>query len=197
MGKIVYIMGKSSTGKDTIFRELLKENDYSLKTIVSYTTRPIRSGEQEGREYFFVDEEGFLSLKQAGKVIEDRCYPSAHGPWRYFTVDDGQFDFNNNFITIGTIESYVKLREYFGDDKLIPVLIELDDADRLQRALNREKKQKEPKFEEMCRRFLADSVDFSEENIKKAGITHRFENKDLKRCLDDIRAYIAGEMNGR
>ena len=197
MGKIVYIMGKSSTGKDTIFRELLKENDYSLKTIVSYTTRPIRSGEQEGREYFFVDEEGFLSLKQAGKVIEDRCYPSAHGPWRYFTVDDGQFDFNNNFITIGTIESYVKLREYFGNDKLIPVLIELDDADRLQRALNREKKQKEPNFEEMCRRFLADSVDFSEENIKKAGITHRFENKDLKRCLDDIRAYIAGEMNGR
>ena len=190
-------MGKSSTGKDTIFRELLKTNDYSLKTIVSYTTRPIRSGEQEGREYFFVDEEGFLSLKQAGKVIEDRCYPSAHGPWRYFTVDDGQFDFSNNFITIGTIESYVKLREYFGDDKLIPVLIELDDADRLQRALNREKKQKEPKFEEMCRRFLADSVDFSEENIKKAGITHRFENKDLKRCLDDIRAYIAGEMNGR
>ncbi len=197
MGKIVYIMGKSSTGKDTIFKELLRDNDYSLKTIVSYTTRPIRSGEQDGREYFFVDEERFQSLKASGKIIEDRCYPSAHGPWRYFTVDDGQFDFADNYITIGTIESYVKLTEYFGRDRLIPVLVELNDIDRLERAFNREKKQKYPKLTEMCRRFLADTEDFSEEKISAAGITARFENVNLRKCLDSIRAYIAEEMNGR
>ncbi len=192
-------MGKSSTGKDTIFKELLRDNPYSLKTIVSYTTRPIRSGEQEGREYFFVDEEGFQTLKDKGTIIEDRCYPSAHGPWRYFTVDDGQFDSEDNFITIGTIESYVKLCKYFGKDRLIPVLVELDDIDRLQRALNREKKQKTPKLKEMCRRFLADSEDFSEEKIAEAGITERFENINLRTCLDSIRAYIDREMgaNGR
>ncbi len=192
-------MGKSSTGKDTIFRELLKDNPYSLKTIVSYTTRPIRSGEIEGREYFFVDEERFQALKNSGKVIEDRCYPSAHGPWRYFTVDDGQFDFTDNYITIGTIESYVKLREYFGEDRIIPVLVELNDIDRMERAFNREKKQKFPKLTEMCRRFLADTEDFSEEKIKEAGITARFENINLKQCLDSIRAYVDREMaaNGR
>lgn len=195
MGKIVYIMGKSSTGKDTIFKEILRENNYSFKTIVSYTTRPIREGEKEGGEYFFVDEEGFQKLKNAGKVIEDRCYATCHGPWRYFTVDDGQFDSSSNFITIGTLESYMKINEYFGKDKVIPVLVELDDGVRLQRALNRERKQEQPKYEEMCRRFLADSGDFSEENIKKAGITKRFVNNELKDCLKEIKQYIAQKMD--
>ena len=71
MGKIVYIMGKSSTGKDTVFKALLKESPFDFKTIVSYTTRPIREGEKNGQEYFFTDEKGFNELVKSGKVIED------------------------------------------------------------------------------------------------------------------------------
>ena len=48
MGKIVYLMGKSSSGKDTIFKELLKEGTVAFQTIVPYTTRPIRAGERDG-----------------------------------------------------------------------------------------------------------------------------------------------------
>ena len=58
MGKIVYLMGKSSSGKDTIFKELMKEGTMDLRTIVPYTTRPIRAGEENGVEYFFTDEAG-------------------------------------------------------------------------------------------------------------------------------------------
>ncbi len=53
------------------------------------------------------------------------------------------------------------------------MLIELDDGIRLQRALNRERTQAEPKYAEMCRRFLADSEDFSQEKIERAGISRR------------------------
>lgn len=194
MGKIVYIMGKSSTGKDTIFKELLRINKHNYKTIVSYTTRPIREGEKEGVEYHFTDEDGFQALKASGKVIEDRSYPSMHGLWRYFTADDGQVDFSSNYITIGTLESFVKLRDYYGDSKIIPVYIELDDGIRLQRALNREKRQEKPKYEEMCRRFLADSKDFSEENIVAAGIKKRFSNIELVDCLKEIEDYIQKEL---
>lgn len=194
MGKIFYLMGKSSSGKDTIFKELLKGKGGVplLRTIVPYTTRPIRAGEQEGVEYHFTDEEGFQKLVASGKVIEQREYHTFYGIWRYFTVDDGQFapEQNQDYIMIGTLEAYRSMQSYFGKDKVVPVLIELDDGTRLQRALDRERRQEQPKYEEMCRRFLADSEDFSEEKIKQAGIERRFQNDHLETCLEEIQDYI-------
>jgi len=195
VGKIVYIMGKSSTGKDTLYKELIRKNEFSFSTIVLYTTRPIREGERNGVEYNFVDEEGYNELLEAGKIIEERSYNTFHGLWRYFTVDDGKVDFSRNYITIGTLESYEKIKAYYGEDKLAPVLVELDDGLRLQRALNREKKQATPKYQEMCRRFLADAEDFSEDKIKAAGIKRRFVNDELPRCLKEIEDYIRKEID--
>lgn len=194
MGKIFYIMGKSSTGKDTIYKRLLDDGNLHLKSIVSYTTRPIRVNETNGVEYFFTDEAGFAGLLESGKVVEHREYHTVHGLWRYFTVDDGQVDNGeSSYISIGTIESFIHIRDYFGGDKVKPVLITLDDGERLQRALDRERKQDEPKYEEMCRRFLADAVDFSEEKIKDARIERTFVNDDLERCIKEIADYIRTE----
>ncbi len=191
MGKMVYLMGKSSTGKDTVYKRLLKNVSLNLKKIVPYTTRPIRAGEIEGEEYFFTDEKGFEKLKAQGRVIEDRAYYTYHGLWRYFTVDDGKIDLeNNDYIIIGTPESFVKTREYFGEDKVIPVLLEVDDGVRLQRALNRERRQKNPKYQELCRRYLADEEDFSEEKIREAGISLIFSNENLEKCLSEIESYL-------
>ena len=53
-------------------------------------------------------------------------------------------------------------------------------------ALAREREQREPKYAEMCRRFLADEKDFSEENLARLGIRKRFSNRDKEKCLDEI-----------
>jgi len=194
MGKMICLMGKSSSGKDTIYRELLKEESLGLQTVVPYTTRPIRTGETEGIDYHFTDETGFLALEEAGKIIEARAYHTVHGLWRYFTVADESIALDKqDYCMIGTLEAYVKIREYFGRDKVLPVYIEIDDGERLQRALTRERKQKEPKYEEMCRRFLADCQDFSEEKIREAQITVRFQNNELQDCLKRIVEYIKAE----
>lgn len=191
MGKIYYIMGKSSSGKDTIFKEL-KERCPDYQTITLYTTRPIRAGETEGVEYHFVDEKMLREFEDAGKVIELRAYDTKHGIWKYFTVDDGQVDLRRqNYLVIGTLESYRKMREYYGKDALVPIYIEVEDGLRLSRALSREREQEEPKYAELCRRFLADSVDFSEENIRAAGIEKRFQNVDFARCLEEIMIYLS------
>lgn len=184
-------MGKSSTGKDTIYKELLKNRELNLKKIVPYTTRPIREGESEGVEYHFVDEEGYAVLKKTGRIIEERVYNTFHGLWRYFTVDDGSIQLkNDNYVIIGTIEAYISIKEYFGADAVLPVMIELDDGVRLQRALDREKGQANPKYEELCRRFLADSEDFSKSKFEEAGIDRIFYNDDLEECLKEIVDYI-------
>lgn len=194
MGKIICLMGKSSTGKDTVFKRLLEEEALGLGTIIPYTTRPIREGERNGVEYFFTDEDGFRRLKEQGKIIEDRAYHTIHGLWRYFTVDDGQIQNDgHDCIMIATLEAYGKLQDYFGSDRMIPVMIEVEDGIRLKRALDRELSQEHPGYEEMCRRFLADSADFSEDKIREAGITKRFYNDDLERCLREIREYIIFE----
>ena len=191
MGKIVCLMGKSSSGKDTIFRELLQEGTLGLRTIVPYTTRPIRTGEIDGVDYHFTDEEGFRKLLEEGKIIEDRAYHTVHGLWRYFTVADDSIELDKyDYCVIGTLETYIKIRDYFGAANVLPVYIEIDDGERLQRALTRERSQKEPKYEELCRRFLADCQDFSEEKITDAGITRRFANESLDICLNNIVQYI-------
>ena len=180
MGKIYCIMGKSSSGKDTIFKLLLERKDISLKTIVSYTTRPIRSHEKPGEEYNFVSIKEKDDLVKAGKVVEIREYNTVHGPWFYFTVDDGSLDLeHNDYLIIGTVESFVKIRDYYGEDKVLPIYIE--------------KRQENPKYEEMCRRFLADQQDFSKEKIEAAKITNIFNNnEDSEVTSDRIAAFING-----
>lgn len=83
MGKIFYIMGKSSSGKDTIYGRLLQDEDMQLKKIILYTTRPMREGEQDGREYHFVQKESFDTFYKQGRVIESRTYHTVYGPWIY------------------------------------------------------------------------------------------------------------------
>lgn len=192
MGSIYCIMGKSSSGKDTIFKLLLDKGDLDLKRIVSYTTRPIRSNEKLGDEYNFVSIEEKDKLVEAGKVIEIRKYDTVHGPWFYFTVDDGQIDLSkNDYLIIGTVESFVKIRDYYGKDAVLPIYIEVDDGVRLSRALERERSQEHPKYEEMCRRFLADQQDFSQENLDAAQVSNVFKNDDDSRITcDRIAAFI-------
>jgi guanylate kinase len=191
MGRIFYIMGKSSSGKDTIYKRLIQNRSLHLKRIVPYTTRPIRSGENDGVEYHFTDIDGMNRLKADNKIIESRSYDTVYGVWYYFTVKDNQIDLeNNDYLIIGTLQSYVNTRDYFGEDKVIPIYISLDDGERLTRALRREKKQSEPKYEELCRRYLADTSDFSLENLENAGIKKYFDNYCLRDCLNEICSYI-------
>ena len=188
MGKIFYIIGKSSSGKDTIYKKILE--NHQLKQIVMYTTRPIRAKETEGVEYHFINDQEFEKLRSQDKIIEERSYNTIHGLWRYFTVNDGQMNTEEDCLMIGVLNSFVSTREYYGKEKVIPIFIDLDDGVRLQRALDRERIQDEPKYAELCRRYLADLEDFAENKIVEAGITKRFYNEDLEKCLEEIGNYI-------
>lgn len=191
MGKIFYIMGKSSSGKDTIYRKLQESENLKLGRLVLYTTRPIRDGEKEGQEYHFVDEAKYFEFDKAEKVIEARTYQTVYGPWTYFTADDGSVDLSKtSYLAIGTLESYQNLKAYYGASALCPIYVEVEDGERLKRAIAREETQKEPHYEELCRRFLADAEDFSEEKLEQAGIEKRFFNKNFETCLSEITAYI-------
>lgn len=191
MGKIFCLMGKSASGKDTIYNQLLKSEKLNLRHVIPYTTRPIRSGEIDGETYIFCTDARADEMEAEGKIIEIRAYHTVHGIWRYFTADDGQICLEkNNYLMIGTLEAYEKIRAYFGENRVYPIYVWVDDGLRLERALARERSQENPKYAEMCRRFLADEADFSEENLVRNDINVRFENTDMEMVLEKILRYM-------
>lgn len=192
--KLIYIMGKSSSGKDTIYNILRQKMDVNI--YVMYATRPIREGEIDGVTYNFISQEEmrqYIDGEKDNNVIEYRTYQTVYGPWTYATINDKQFNSEKDMLMLGTLESYMKVKENFEKDEnvdLLPVYIEVPDNIRLRRAIEREENQKQPKYTEMCRRFIADSEDFSEENLKKAHIEKRFMNMSLDKCVNEIMDYI-------
>ncbi len=190
--KIIYIVGKSSVGKDTIYQIL--KNKMDVKTYVMYTTRPIRTGEKDGIDYYYLKQEEMENRinETNSKVMEYRTYNTIHGPWTYATIIDEQFKSDKDLLMEGTLESYNAVKSYFENNKkvkVVPIYIEVDDGIRLERALKREMEQEHPKYEELCRRFLADSKDFSDDKIRESGITKRFQNIDLDKCVQEIIEY--------
>ena len=191
MPEIAFIMGKSASGKDKIYKNLIEDESLKLNTVILYTTRPMRAGETDGVEYFFVNDETAVKMQESGRIVELREYNTVYGVWKYFTADDGQIDLKNgNYLGIGTLESFQKMKNYYGKDSVIPIYIEVENGERLIRAIRREQEQETPKYKELCRRFLADEEDFSEEKIKEAEIQKRFVNDDLDLCVKNIINYV-------
>lgn len=191
MGKVFCIMGKSGSGKDTIFKEIIKDNSLNLKKIVGYTTRPKRVEENDGIEYNFIDDNMINKFIQKNKVIELRKYDTVNGIWYYGTMDDGQINLQtNSYIVISTLESYSSFKNYFGSNNVIPLYIDVDDGIRLQRILNREMSEDSPNYKEICRRFIADSEDFSNKNLKLNGIEKIYSNNNLVECIADVKNNI-------
>ena len=144
-------------------------------------------------EYFFLNVIIYIDGEKRQRLIEYRTYNTVHGPWTYATIDDSQFETDKDMLMLGTLESYVKVKDNFdrnSDVELIPIYVEVPDNIRLKRAIEREETQKQPKYAELCRRFISDTNDFSEENLINAGIKRRFENINLDECVEEIVQYI-------
>ncbi len=185
MGRIFYLMGKSASGKDTLYKRLKKERP-ELQSLIVYTTRPMREGEKQGVEYYFISMQELKNFQKAGRVIEVRTYQTMTGSWSYATIDDGKLDEKVDYLAIGTLDSFEKIKNYFHEGTVIPLYLEIEDGLRLERALRREHLQKSPDYAELCRRYLADENDFSSEKLKKSGISRIYKNDDLEKCVNEI-----------
>ncbi len=194
MGKIFLIMGPSSSGKDTIYKEL--KNLYpEFKEIILYTNRPIRENEKDGIDYNFVSLDKINEMEKNNEILEKRKYNTVHGLWVYATAKTNIDLINNNYIGINTLDGYESLKKYYKDG-IIPLYIHVEDGIRLRRALDREDKQENPKYAEMCRRYLADINDFNIDRLLDLEIDKLYDNsKDMETCINEITNKINEELN--
>jgi guanylate kinase len=179
MNKIYVILGKSASGKDSIYQLLTQK--CKLNPIVYYTTRPIRNGEEHGKDYFYVDEKFINEAEANGKLIERRVYNTIKGLWTYATIFDKQFETEEDGIIVLPPQAYYSFIEYFGKEKIVPLHIHVPDGIRLRRSIERDEKQDNPNYEETCRRFLSDANDFRDLVVNRT-----FLNDDLNRCCEEI-----------
>ncbi len=176
MGKIVLLIGPSNSGKDTMFKLVKEKISIPFENIILHTTRPKRSNEVDGREYYFCTERQMKKLLKNDEIIERRSYNTVHGIWYYFTSSKN-FDLeNNNYLGLNTLMGLDRYLKYFGEENIISLFLQVDDGVRLQRALDREKMLEVPDYKEMCRRYMADCEDFSLENLQKRKVSAIIDN---------------------
>ncbi len=186
MGKIIFYIGPSSSGKDTFYK--YTSENYDISDIVLYTTRPIREGEKEGVNYFYITKEKMNDMEKKGMLIERRDYNTKYGIWSYATSRYNIKD-NTNYLTLNTWDGYKSFNNYYDDNKLLPVYFMLDPKVRLERALKRESKEESPKYDEVERRFKSDLKDYRKELIdiyKPYIIDNNGTIDDTKEQIDDL-----------
>ena len=184
------ITGRSSTGKDSIYARLLKMIPDKLIGIATYTTRPMRPGEVEGEQYFFKNNEQYEFLKKSGRIIEERSYDTGFNVWHYFTVDDEQFrnvPEGKSILIVCSLVQVKNYQDYFGRENVTPLYIDIDDVTLMERSLKREKAKEVPNVRELCRRFISDKEEYTDELKAEVGVDIVFKNDGL---IEDVLAEI-------
>lgn len=183
MSKIFCIVGKSGSGKDTLYHRILSCKEPDLVPVIPYTTRPKRAGEEDGVNYFFVTDMQLEQYEAEQEIIEKRQYHTVQGIWSYFTrkfpLEEGK-----NYLLITTLEGVQGILKYYPSDIVHIVYLVLEEKERLLRCINREAEQETPDYLEVCRRYIADHEDFSEDILKSFQNLHTINAMlNEKECL--------------
>ena len=154
---LTVLIGKTCSGKNAVLSKLVKE--YGWKPVVTYTTRPKRKGEKEGREYHFIDGDDFKRKIDDGFFAEWKSYNVDGKIWYYGSplkeIKEAAQD-NDNHIIIITPDGVEDVFITVQSSKNIHVVYLYANRKTI---LNRLKKRKD-KHDSIERRMRADDRDF-------------------------------------
>lgn len=185
MYKVIALMGRSGVGKDSVLKEILKiRNDFNR--IVSYTTRPKRENEIEGKDYLFISPNRFTQEIYQGNLVE--C--TEFNDWFYGTPYSS---LKEDKINIG-IFSPDAVDQLCADKNinLEIVLIVCSAKTMLLRQLNREEN---PDVDEIIRRYKADNRDFDhiEQDFENISIVSN-DGRTVKNCAKGVLKALKGKI---
>lgn len=152
---IAVILGKSNSGKTTLFKEAFTD---PYKKLVTMTTRPKRPNEIEGQDYYFVSDESFDYLKSCGRIIAPRIFINADGDAWQYGIPAHLIELEEKQIIILDPAGYKELVKSLENypKKIISIFIECPDHIRIDRAVKRGDNENE-----IIRRIDSDQSDFA------------------------------------
>ena len=192
--KIFALLGYSSVGKDTILKQVLKDMD-DVKPIISTTTRPMRKGETEGVEYYFIDDTEFF--RRGTDFVEQRIYHTKvkengiekDATWRY-GIERMELEKDDYLIVIVDSVGYKELKNYVGNNKIVPIFISAPQEELKARALARGDLEAE-----VDRRLKDDYERFMDFRVRT--VYHEVKNGEgrLEEAIKEVEGIITKHIN--
>ena len=192
--KIFALLGYSSVGKDTILKQVLKDMD-DVKPIISTTTRPMRKGETEGVEYYFIDDTEFF--RRGTDFVEQRIYHTKvkengvekDATWRY-GIERMELEKDDYLIVIVDSIGYKELKNYVGNGRIVPIFISAPQEELRTRALARGDLEAE-----IDRRLKDDYERFMDFRVRT--VYHEVKNGEgrLEEAIKEVEGIITKHIN--
>ena len=190
---ITILMGKSSSGKDTLLNEL---KEYDFKPLISTTSRPMRDGETEGVQYHFTSNEDFENRLAKGDFLEHRAYKTEVDgkpvTW-YYGCPKCDLEKDVDYVVILDVEGAEKFLEYYGRENCFVVELDCPPLKSMERAMARENivADNSPEYfkwqSEWENRRKKDDKDFREELTKEvANYTMHTGGLDVEEMTNDF-----------
>lgn len=192
--KIFALLGYMSVGKDTILKQVLKDID-DVKPIISTTTRPMRKGETEGVEYYFIDDTEFF--RRGTDFVEQRIYHTKvkengvekDATWRY-GIERMELEKDDYLIVIVDSVGYKELKNYVGNNKIVPIFISAPQEELKARALARGDLEAE-----VDRRLKDDYERFMDFRVRTVYHEVKNTNGRLEEAIKEVENIITKHIN--
>ena len=192
--KIFALLGYSSVGKDTILKQVLKDMD-DVKPIISTTTRPMRKGETEGVEYYFIDDTEFF--RRGTDFVEQRIYHTKvkengvekEATWRY-GIERMELEKDDYLIVIVDSVGYKELKNYVGNNKIVPIFISAPQEELKARALARGDLEAE-----VDRRLKDDYERFMDFRVRTVYHEVKKKKSKIKKAMKEVENIITKHIN--
>ena len=192
--KIFALLGYMGVGKDTILKQVLKDMD-DVRPIISTTTRPMRKGETEGVEYYFIDDTEFF--RRGTDFVEQRIYHTKvkengvekNATWRY-GIERMELEKDDYLIVIVDSVGYKELKNYVGNNKIVPIFISAPQEELKARALARGDLEAE-----VDRRLKDDYERFMDFRVRTVYHEVKNTNGRLEEAIKEVENIITKHIN--
>ena len=178
---IIVLLGKTSSGKDTVCNQLINKG---YKKLVTYTTRPMRPGEVQDKTYHFISKEEFETLISKGFFAEYTSYETVDGIWYYGSAID-DYESDSDSIIILNPSGYEQILKNLNKEDIISFYI----YSNIKTIKNRLKKRGDKK-EEAERRIQTDLADFKGLEDKVDHIIYNNDRNTIPEVVDKILSYL-------
>lgn len=184
---ILVLVGKSSSGKDTLMKELVKSNYFH--GVISTTSRPIREYETADVNYYFTSVDEFINKIKNNEFIEYRTYNTKLNDideiW-YYGTEKNSINAEKDSVLVLDVQGLKDIKKYFPDETIIGIYLHCPLKLRTERAKNR------GSFCEIewNRRIQTDKIDF--ENVYEEVDYVLNGTKSVKELADEVKEIIDG-----